>query len=298
VYGFGARDGDLAIDWGRTSADYAAYRPGYPQSFFDHLAALGIPQPGMRVLDLGTGTGNLGRSLARRGARVLGIDVSPEQVAQARRLAVEEGLDVDFEVAPAEAVPREDGAFDLACASQCWLYFDHVRTVAEVRRLLAPGGRLLVSFIGWLPLADPVAGATEQLVLQHNPAWSASGFDGEIPDQPDGTHGAFEVEARLCYDEEISFTRASWRGRIRACRGIGATLEPSRVAAFDAELEALLRRIAPEEFTVLHRIHAVLLRPLADAVTADGGPLGGRGTRGPSEATSRGTRHGTGEAPS
>ena len=58
------------------------------------------------------------------------------------------------------------------------------------------------------------------------------------------------------FGEPITFTREAWRGRIRACRGIGASLPPEEVVEFDAAHDKLLRRIAPEEFTVLHRIDA------------------------------------------
>jgi hypothetical protein len=62
------------------------------------------------------------------------------------------------------------------------------------------------------------------------------------------------------YDEEIPFTRQDWMGRIRASRGIGATLDTQQVAAFDAEHEALLKNIAEPEFTIIHRIDAHILR--------------------------------------
>ena len=65
----------------------------------------------------------------------------------------------------------------------------------------------------------------------------------------------------FCYDEAIAFKRQSWMGRIRASRGIGATLNSEQVAAFDAEHEALLRQIAEPEFTITHRIDAHILRP-------------------------------------
>ncbi len=55
-------------------------------------------------------------------------------------------------------------------------------------------------------------------------------------------------------DEAIPFTRESWRGRIRACRGVGAALSPETIAAFDAEHKKLLDRVAPDTFTVLHQI--------------------------------------------
>jgi hypothetical protein len=58
------------------------------------------------------------------------------------------------------------------------------------------------------------------------------------------------------YDEPIPFTREAWQGRIRSCRGIGAALSAEEVNRFDAEHGDLLRSIAPERFTVLHRIDA------------------------------------------
>lgn len=64
------------------------------------------------------------------------------------------------------------------------------------------------------------------------------------------------------FDDAMPFARESWRGRTRACRGVGATLAPAEVAAFDAEHQPLLERLAPENFHVLHRIDADLYRPL------------------------------------
>ena len=72
------------IDWGRTSIDYAAHRPGPPARLYDLLAALGIGLAGQRVLDLGTGTGLLACEFARRGCSVTGTDISPGQIDAAR----------------------------------------------------------------------------------------------------------------------------------------------------------------------------------------------------------------------
>jgi 2-polyprenyl-3-methyl-5-hydroxy-6-metoxy-1,4-benzoquinol methylase len=70
---------------GHASADYARYRARCPPSFFNRLAALGIGLSGQRILDLGTGTGNLAREFARRGCSVAAIDISEQHLRQARR---------------------------------------------------------------------------------------------------------------------------------------------------------------------------------------------------------------------
>lgn len=255
-------DPGRTFDWSRTSADYAAFRPGPPPRLYAMLAALGIGLPGQRLLDLGTGTGLLAREFARRGALVRGTDLAPGQIDAARAEAAREGLAIDFRVAPAEAAPFGDASFDVVTAGQCWWYFDAPRTVAEVGRLLAPGGRLVVTQFSWLPREDPVARASEALVLRFNPGWQGANWSGRIPSVPPWADGLAQVCAMFWFDEAVPFTREGWRGRIRACRGIGASLSDAEVQAFDAEHDEMLRRIAPETFTVRHRVDAHVLTPI------------------------------------
>jgi hypothetical protein len=142
------------------------------------------------------------------------------------------------------------------------LYFDRARAIAEVKRVLKRDGLLMTSSFGWLPRQDALARASEELVLRHNPKWSAADESGEIRTMPKWAESDFRLYALFAFDEAIPFTWESWRGRFRACRAIGATLAAAEVEAFDCDHDALLRRIVPEHFTVLHRIHAHLLVPI------------------------------------
>jgi hypothetical protein len=92
------------------------------------------------------------------------------------------------------------------------------------------------------------------LELKYNPHWSAADYTGEVPPLPKWAEGIFDVKAFCFYDEPIYFTRDTWRGRIRACRGIGAALSPEEVQRFDEEHDKLLKDIAGERFAILHRI--------------------------------------------
>jgi len=264
MHGIGSKDGDRVVEWGGTSADYAMHRPSYPPSFFSKLAALGVGRPGQKILDLGTGTGFLALQFARQGCRVAGVDISAGQIEQARRLAADEGLSARFEVAAAEDLKSLSGPFDYVTAGQSWLYFDRNVVIPLVKKLLAPGGCLVTCHFCWLPRLDAIARESERLVLRHNPDWTAGDWSGRVPAEPAWTRGHFRLIGFFCYDDAIPFTREGWRGRIRACRGVGATMSAADVRRFDEEHDRLLARIAPDEFTVLHRIDAHILEPIRE----------------------------------
>lgn len=99
---------------------------------------------GRRVLDAGCGSGPLTLALRERGAVVTGLDGSPAMIELARRRL---GEDVPLHVADlAEPLPFSDGTFDDVVASLVLHYLeDWVAPLAELRRVLRPGGRLLVS---------------------------------------------------------------------------------------------------------------------------------------------------------
>jgi SAM-dependent methyltransferase len=248
-----------AIAWGKTSADYSTWRPNYPRRFFDLLASFGVGLPGQRILDLGTGVGFLAERFGEAGADVTGVDIDPGQIDEARRRSTALPS-VEFIVAAAEDTGLPSESFDVVTASQAWLYFDKARTIPEVRRLLRRDGLLVTCHFSWLPRLDPIARASEALVLRHNANWTGADWSGDVRLIPEWAEDAFRLHATFVFDEAIPFTRESWRGRMRACRGIGATLSREQTEAFDCEHDALLTATVPERFSVLHRIDAVLLR--------------------------------------
>jgi SAM-dependent methyltransferase len=248
-----------APDWSATSDDYARHRQGFPPRFFEAIAREGLFAPGMRVLDLGSGTGVVARALAGRGADVLGLDVAPGQVAAARRLAEQQGLAARFEEGFAERTGQRASSFDLVVAAQCWHWFDRGLAAAEAKRVLKPGGALLICHHDWLPLPGSVAHATEFLIESHNPRWRMGRGTGFYPAWANDLGMAgFADLAFAGFDHEALYPRADWLGRVRASAGIGAALDAPAVARFDAELAALLDARFPEEpLSVPHRVFAI-----------------------------------------
>jgi SAM-dependent methyltransferase len=99
---------------------------------------------GLDVVELGCGTAYFGSWLARRGARVVGVDPTPAQLATARRMMQETGREFPLVEAAAEKVPLPDASFDLAISEYgASLWADPYRWIPEAARLLRPGGRLI-----------------------------------------------------------------------------------------------------------------------------------------------------------
>ena len=247
------------VNFGRTASDYGRWRAGFPPHFFKRLFAEGWVAPEARVLDLGTGTGTIARGLALRGCRVTGLDSEAHLLDEAARLDREAATGVAYVEGRAEATGLPNGSFDVVTAGQCWHWFERERTVAEVARVLRPGGRLVIAHFDWLPQRGNVVAMTERLVETHNPDWHLGNASGIYPPWLDDVaEGGFEALETFSFDVTVAYTHEAWRGRIRASAGIGASLPPEAVARFDAELAAALAADWPSEpLVVPHRVWAL-----------------------------------------
>jgi SAM-dependent methyltransferase len=248
----------FSADFGKTAGDYARHRAGYPDWLFERLMRAGLARPGMRALDLATGTGYLGRGLAQRGLKVTGLDISAEMIAASRALDAAAGVSLDYVEGKAEETGLPAARFDLVTAGTCWHWFDRPKAAAEVLRLLTPGGALMICLQSWLPLPGNVAARTEEIVLRHNPAWPFGGLSGLSPDFVRDLRAAgFAAVESFSVDFVIPYSHAAWRGRMRASAPISGSLAPAAVQAFDAELAAMLARDFPTEpMPVAHCVFA------------------------------------------
>ena len=126
---------ERSLSFGSQAAAYERGRPSYPPEAIDWLLPTGTAR---QVLDLGAGTGKLTARLVERGWEVVAVDPIPEML---------EVLTAALPGTPAllgtaEQIPLPDDSMDAVLVAQAWHWFDPQRAVAEVARVLRPGGRL------------------------------------------------------------------------------------------------------------------------------------------------------------
>lgn len=134
------------IRWVRTLKNLVPGR----LSFFDRH----VDWEGKRVLDVGCAGGFMSEAIGEKGASVVGIDPAEDAIAAARSHAEGSGLDVRYDVGVGENLPYDDGSFDaVVCVDVLEHVADLSKTIAEIARVLKPGGVFAFDTINRNPIA-------------------------------------------------------------------------------------------------------------------------------------------------
>ncbi|MBP0451826.1 class I SAM-dependent methyltransferase [Kitasatospora sp. RG8] len=222
----------LSSSFGTAAGAYAEHRPDYAQAAVRWAIE---PAPGLRVLDLGAGTGKLTATLVAAGAEVTAVEPDPAMLAELRR-----GLPtVRALQGSAEAIPLPDASVDVVLAGNAMHWFDMAVAGPEIARVLAPGGVLAglwnllddrVEWVAGLTRVSPV----EAIGPRDTPAsWRAETAGMHLPKT--------DAAARFGSPEQAEFPH----GQRRTAESLVATLatRAGMLVMPEQEREAALGRV-------------------------------------------------------
>jgi SAM-dependent methyltransferase len=204
-----------AGSFGEDAEAYDRTRPTYPAEVVDRLLAetpVTDPAGGHDVLDVGCGTGKLGRGFAERGCRVVGVEPDERMAAVSRR----HGIDVD--VAPFETWDDAGRRFDLVVAGQAWHWIDPGVGARRAADVLRSGGRVALVWNLGRPDGDLEA-AIDAVYAEHFPendgtAGHHAHHDGLRGLRDLDASGRFEPQEVWSHAWRVDHTTAEWLAQL------------------------------------------------------------------------------------
>jgi SAM-dependent methyltransferase len=190
---------------------YDRFRPTYPDAVIDEL--LGPVPAGLDVLDVGCGTGIASRQMARRGTKVLGVELAPRMAEIAR------GHGVEVEIAAFEGWDAAGRTFDRVTSEQAWHWLDLLVATAKAAAVLRPSGRLcLIWNVGYQP--DDLTDTLEAVYASVVPRGGHRLFRGYAANRSSDVKTGLgsEIDAVLA-EPDLGATTEKWFPWTRAYQG-------------------------------------------------------------------------------
>jgi SAM-dependent methyltransferase len=236
--------------FGRTAREYEIGRPEWPGELLDRVISECAIAADATVLDLGAGTGKLTRALMARFARVIAVEPDDEM----RAVLEEVVTGAEALAGEGEALPLEDASVDAVFSGEAFHWFATRRTVAELERVLRPGGVFVFLWNIFEAHVEPELGEASRLISE---AFARGGRPGQSRVVSGEWRQAFEGSGfgPIHEDElvrDVATDRQRWLANIVSVSSVAAQSADAR-----AELKDRLRELAPADAEYRRRFRTV-----------------------------------------
>jgi SAM-dependent methyltransferase len=259
----------LARGFDAWADEYDQFRPSYPDELFETIAErLSLPRRPL-VVDLGAGTGRASLAMAALGWRVAAVEPGRPMLELLRARASDEGLLVSTIQADAEATGLDPASVDLVTAAQAFHWFAKEAALAEITRILRPGGGLALFWNVRDAEHSPFLADYAELLKRSKESADDSGIGRYEAEGRDVTRRALEAAAGFDPPElvelhqEVGMTDEQFVGMAFTASYVRVAMSPERQARFRSDLAALLARHSLSDgrpFSVPYRIDLWIAR--------------------------------------
>lgn len=249
----------LKVDFGNAATEYGKHRHGLPLRFFEELKKNAIGLPNQKILDIGTGTGDTARHLAKNDSIVVGIDPSEKMIQQAQTIDRQHNVCVTYQVATAEYTKQLNNDFDAVTAIQAYHWFDRSKAIPEILRVIKPNGQFVIASYDWKTKTG-ASWISETLIRKYNPKWQE--LDFYTQPHLDLTNSNFRDIRKISFMHKEQYSQDDWIGRTCTSYGVGPSLPVEEVQNFKKELALKLNeKFSNASLDIWHHCHILISRP-------------------------------------
>ena len=229
------------------AGDYDRFRPGYPDALFETITSqLTLPRI-PHVVDLGAGTGRASLAMAGLGWRVTAVEPGKPMLDVLRGRAANDGLLVSTVQASAEATGLDAASADLVTAAQAFHWFDQPRALAEMARILKPGGGLALFWNVRDSERSPFLADYATVLQSYVGEADAGRYESSMPEETtrravESNGHAFEDLRLTQLHHEMTMTDEEFVGMVFTASYVRVNKTPEEQDRFRLDLAALLGR--------------------------------------------------------
>jgi SAM-dependent methyltransferase len=258
----------MNVNFGNVSSDYAKYRDQLPPVFFEQLKDKGIQFEGLKVVDLGVGTGIFSRALEKQGANVIGIEPLRSLIDEAIALDVINKQQIRYIEATAEEFSLAE-TFPMFTVVRAWHWFERLKVIMNIKKHLTPNGHVVIANSIFVP-DSVVAQLTFEVLRDNNIELKPVVSNAEVKERRNGfpvnwfnewEHSSLQILEEWQHDYMLQFTHEDWCGKIRSVSWLTNVDEGIRQKITRELIEKL--STFEEVLNVPHRYYVVVLKNLS-----------------------------------